>query len=133
MMSILGMRCAPAAVSPCRSMLLHAHFGGSPSSHGSRQAETAQQLISLRSFRSNSTPHPQPGRQRGQRRRRTAADAAARQPPQQQRRSDSRLPQMDRYFATCHPGLEQAVMSELLSPQIGAAGANIGKAGVYFW
>lgn len=113
-------------------MLTQAPLGGGLSLHGGLQAETAQRLISLRDFKTSSSSHGRPGKSTRQRRPRTAAHAAAGQPPQQQR-SDSRLPQMERYFATCHPGLEQVVVDELLSPQIGAAGANVGKAGVYFW
>lgn len=41
--------------------------------------------------------------------------------------------QLIRYYATCHPGLEEVVAQELLSPRIGATGAAPGKAGVAFW
>lgn len=131
-MSVLGLRCASARVVACRCMLTQAPFCGGLSLHGGLQAELAQPLISLRDFKTSSSSSSRPGKLHSQRRPRTAAHAEASQPPQQQR-SNSRLPQMERYFATCHPGLEQAVVDELLSPQIGAAGANVGKAGMYFW
>ena len=113
-------------------MLTQAPSCAGVSLHGGPQADPAQRLISLRDFKTSSSSHDRPGKSSRQRRSRTAAHAAASQPPQQHR-SNSRLPQMERYFATCHPGLEQVVVNELLSPQIGAAGANVGKAGVYFW
>ena len=131
-MSVLGLRCAPAGVVSCRCMLTQVPPGGGLSFHGGLQAETTQRLISLRDFNTSSSSKARPGKSNRQRRLRSAAHAPASQAPQQQR-GDSRLPQMERYFATCHPGLEQVVVDELLSPQIGAAGANVGKAGVYFW
>jgi hypothetical protein len=130
-MSVLGARCAPAGVIPCRCMLTQAPSCAGVSLHGGPQADPAQRLISLRDFKTSSSSHDRPGKSNRQRRPRTTVHAASQ--PSQQQRSNSRLPQMERYFATCHPGLEQVVVNELLSPQIGAAGANVGKAGVYFW
>jgi hypothetical protein len=37
-----------------------------------------------------------------------------------------------RYYVTCHPGLEEVVARELQSPQIRAARVRPGKAGVSF-
>ena len=113
-------------------MLTQSPSSGGLSLHGGLQTDSAQGLISLRDFKTGSSSHGRSSKAHSQRRSRTAARAAASQPPQQQH-SSSRLPEMERYFATCHPGLEQMVVDELLSPQIGAAGANVGKAGVYFW
>ncbi|BFI29443.1 hypothetical protein AXG93_1335s1140 [Marchantia polymorpha subsp. ruderalis] len=64
-------------------------------------------------------------------------------PPPLSRRSGSssssprsRLPpggdRMERFFATCAPGLEEIVFAELCSPMIGARSVQIGSAGVAF-
>ena len=45
---------------------------------------------------------------------------------------DGGVPAEQHYFATCHPGLEAVVAAELESPQIGARGVRLGKAGVHF-
>lgn len=58
---------------------------------------------------------------------------AAAQQPSEMRRDRGDEQQLIRYYATCHPGLEEVVAQELLSPRIGATGAAPGKAGVAFW
>ena len=59
----------------------------------------------------------------------------ARRPPPAPRESAGRLPAPageQRYYATCHPGLEEVVAAELRSPRIGAARVRPGRAGVSF-
>ena len=38
-----------------------------------------------------------------------------------------------RFFATCHPGLEEVVAEELRGPAIRGLQVNTGSAGVTFW
>lgn len=96
------------------------------------EIKLARPLISLRSFGSRTKyPQHEPKARSRSRTQFGSVHATAQQP--QRRHQRQALPEMDRYYATCHPGLEQVVADELLSAHIGAAGANIGKAGVYFW
>lgn len=128
------MRQAPVVALLRRCMLPDAAACPSFCTRLGAEVSASQQLISLRELSRFKRPAQTAQGHRNRQRAGGVARAAMRQPPPpQQQRSSAPLSQINRYFATCHPGLEQVVADELLSPLIGAAGANVGKAGVYFW